>query len=320
MKLLIALLSLTILASATISSAATAGPLQVKNLYPVFLHAYQPVMEKAALENSMSYSLSHSSTYTVQASGRWLISLDIEATELNFRYKRIILDMFEIGIDLPVLMLGGGIFDGFLESYHDSFGFPDYGRKNRPHNAFLYEIRHDGKLIIRGQSGIGLGDIGLSLKKELSKSERFTLSIKGGIELPTGNADDGFGNGSLDAAASMLADLKLSDKITIYLNAGAVFPGDLKASQTLNLDNFIFAGAGIEGDAGKGFSLLLQVLGQSAIFPDTGLKAVDRNSVMIAFGGRYSKGQRTFDLSLTEDLSEAGAPDFIINLTYKVKL
>ena len=27
-----------------------------------------------------------------------------------------------------------------------------------------------------------------------------------------------------------------------------------------------------------------------------------------------------FDLSLTEDLSESGAPDFIINLTYKMNI
>ena len=41
---------------------------------------------------------------------------------------------------------------------------------------------------------------------------------------------------------------------------------------------------------------------------------------MIVFGGRYKKGTKSVELSLTEDLSESGAPDFIVNLTYKVNI
>ncbi|HDY89533.1 MAG TPA: DUF3187 family protein, partial [bacterium] len=153
------------------------GPLQVKNQYPVFIHADQPYLEEAAMRNSMSYSLSHSSTYTVQESGEWIVHLDMEITELNFRYKRIIKDQFEFGLDIPVLILGGGFMDGFLENYHDAFGFPDYGRSNRPHNDFLYEVRKNGELIIQGRSGVGIGDIRITAKKPLAASEGFNLSI-----------------------------------------------------------------------------------------------------------------------------------------------
>jgi hypothetical protein len=141
------------------------GPLQVKNQYPIFLHANQQYIDKASLENSMSFSLSHSSTYTVQESGHWTINLDMEITELNLRYKRIIRDMFEINLDLPVLIIGAGFMDGFLADYHDTFGFADYGRSARPHNAFLYEVRRDGRLIIKGSSSAKLGDIRLAVKK-----------------------------------------------------------------------------------------------------------------------------------------------------------
>jgi len=67
-------------------------------------------------------------------------------------------------LDIPVLVFSEGFLDGFLEDYHDAFGFPDYGRKNRPNNDFLYEVRRDGNLIIRGKSGTRFGDIRLALK------------------------------------------------------------------------------------------------------------------------------------------------------------
>ncbi|RJQ54050.1 MAG: DUF3187 family protein [Nitrospiraceae bacterium] len=296
------------------------GPLQVKNLYPIFLHAAQPYLEKAVTESSMSYSLSHSSTYTVQESGRWVIHLDMEITELNFRYKRVIKNIAEFDLDIPVLVMGGGFMDGFLEDYHNAFGFPDYGRSGRPKNEFLYEIRKDGALIIRGHSGVRPGDIRLALKKPLIASDGFTLSIKGDVEFPVGSAKKGYGNGSVDAGVSVLLDKKITDGIMTYWNLGAVFPGDVRGHETLNLNNFIYAGGAVEGHLGKGLSLLVQVLGQSSIYPETDLLAVDRDAVLLAFGGRYHKGRNSFDLSLTEDLSESGAPDFILNLTYKINI
>ena len=296
------------------------GPLQVNNLYPIFLHADQQYLDKAAAENSMSYSLSHSSTYTVQSSGEWDIDLDMEVTELNFRYKRIIKDVIEFDMDLPVLIIGGGFMDGFLESYHSTFGLPDYGRSERPDNEYLYEVRRDGALIIDGKSGISLGDIRLALKKPLITSDGFVLSIKGDIELPVGNARKGYGNGSLDAGLSLLLDKKITDSIITYVNLGAVFPGDVRGHEKLDLNNFYCGGLGIEADAGDGLSFLVQLQGQSSIYPQTDLLAVDRDSYLLIIGGRYKTGKRNYDLSLTEDINTSGAPDFIFNLTYKVQL
>lgn len=302
------------------AAASFEGPLQINNLYPIFLHADQPYLDKAAAENSMSYSLSHSSTYTVQSSGEWNIDLDMEITELNFRYKRIIKDAIEFDMDLPVLIIGGGFMDGFLESYHSTFGLPDYGRSERPNNELLYEVRRDGALIIEGKSGISLGDIRLALKKPLITSDGFALSIKGDIELPVGNAKKGYGNGSLDAGLSLLLDKKITDRIITYVNFGAVFPGDVRGHEKLDLKNFYCGGLGIEADAGDGLSFLVQLQGQSSIYPRTDLLAVDRDSYLLIIGGRYKTGKSNYDLSLTEDINTSGAPDFIFNLTYKVDL
>ncbi|RJQ15318.1 MAG: DUF3187 family protein [Nitrospiraceae bacterium] len=297
------------------------GPLQVKNSFPIFLHADQPYLEKAAAENSVSLSLSHSSTYTVQSSADWEIGLDMEITELNLRYKRIIMDAVELGIDVPLLIIGGGFTDNFLENYHQAVGLKDpYGRGQRPHNEFLYIVRRDGRPVIEGKSGTKIGDIRLALKKPLISGDGFSLSVRGDVELPSGNAKEGYGNGSVDAAVSLLLDKKITDSIMTNWNIGAVFPGDVKGHEEVELENFVYGGAAVEALLGSGYSLLVQVLGQSPIYPDTDLMAIDREAWLLAFGGRYEKDNGSWELSLTEDINNSGAPDYILNLTYKLKL
>ncbi|HLA50621.1 MAG TPA: hypothetical protein VJ000_05495, partial [Thermodesulfovibrionia bacterium] len=96
--------------------------------------------------------------------------------------------------------------------------------------------------------------------------------------------------------------------------------GDVKGYQKVNLEDYVYGGAAIEAVLGKSFSLLAQVQGQSAIYPKTDLLAVDRSAYLLALGGRYSSGKNSFELSLSEDINTSGAPDFIVNLTYKIKL
>ena len=300
------------------SESAFEGPFQVKNLYPLFLHAGQPYLEKAAVESSLSFSLSHSSTYTVQESAEWIIHLDMEITECSVRYKRVIADFIEFDMNIPLLITGNGVMDGFLADYHDAFGFDDYGRSRRPHNEFLYEVRRDGNLIVEGKSGTRFGDIRLSLKKPLVSSDNYHLSMRGDIEIPVSNAQQGFSNGSIDGGIAVLLDRSVTERIMTYWNAGAVFPGSVRGHEELDLRNFVYGGVAIEANAGKGVSVLVQLQGQSSIYPSTGLEAVDREAYLIAFGGRYEKSGKSIDLSLTEDLNTSGAPDFIINLTYKM--
>lgn len=318
MKISLIIISLTFFLSSPALSFE--GPLQANNLYPIFLHADQQYLEKAGLESSISYSLSHSSTYTVQSSGQWDIFLDMEITALNFRYKRIIKDVAEFDMDVPLLIIGGGFMDGFLEEYHSAFGFPDYGRSARPENEFLYEVRRDDNLIIKGRSGVRLGDIRLAVKKPLIISDGFGLSVKGDVELPVGNEKEGFGNGSIDAGIAVLLDKKITDNIMTYANLGFVFPGDVRGYEKVDLNNFVYGGAGVEAYIGKGISFLAQLQGQSQIYPETDLLAVDRDAWLLVIGGRYKTGKRSFDLSLTEDINTSGAPDFILNLTYKHNL
>ena len=243
----------------------------------------------------------------------------MEVTELNLRLKKNFKDFLEVDVDVPFASFSSGFMDGFLQSYHEAFGFPDYGRSNRPDNAFLYAVRREGVPVIEGRSGrITVGDIRLGVKKPILYGDP-AISIRGDLEFPTGDAKDGFGNGSIDAGIAMLFDKKLSEKVKTYLNIGAVFPGDLDGLEKIELKEYIYGGAGVEAYLLKNLSLLGQVFIHGSPYPKTDISAVDRTAVLLSFGGRYLFGKNSIELSFTEDPNTSGAPDFTINFSFKRK-
>lgn len=293
------------------------GPLQARNQFPLFLSLNAPYLETASYDNFFGADLSYSSVYMVRRSPVWSVGLDFEVAQLNFRFRRVISDLFELGLDVPFLSFNSGFMDDFLSAYHKTFGFSDYGRSERPANSFLYEVKRNGVLVMKGEGGrVGIGDIRLTVKKTLLSDDP-TVSLLADIELPTGRTSNGFGNGSVDAGVALLLDKRISERIKAYLNLGAVFPGNWRAIETIRLSDYVYGGVCVEAAVSKKISLLGQIFAQNSPFPKTGIGSMDRIAVLLTLGGRYSSGKNSFELSLTEDPNTAGAPDFTVTLAYK---
>jgi hypothetical protein len=317
MKKTITILSFLIASILSSMAYAFDGPLQVKNQFPLFLHINAPSLESAIIEDSFSGSLSYSSVYLARDSSEWSMGLDVEIAELNLNFKKTIKDYIEIGVGVPVLSFTSGFMDDFLNAYHSTFGFSDYGRHDRPENKFLYEVRRNGFLIVKGENGrTGIGDIKFTLKKPLLQGDP-AVSIKGDIEIPTGDAKTGFGNGSIDAAIALLVDKNIGETFKSHVNLGIVFPGDLRGHESVGLRNFIYGGAALEAALRKEVTLIGQLFIQQSPFPKTTIGPVDRTAVLLSLGGRYYYGKNNFDISLTEDPNTAGAADFILNFSFK---
>ena len=325
MKLLKSLVYCSLICTTVFLSSAHAfeGPLQTRNQFPLFMHVDAPHLESASTENSFSASLSHSSVYMTKQSRQWIVNLDLEITELDLRYKKDIPGLFEVGVDVPIVRLTAGFMDGFLSEYHSFFNFPDYGRSERPRNAFLYEVRKDGALVIQGKDDkTAFGDVRLSLKKKLIQGDPVVnVSVLANVELPTGDAPTGYGSGDVDCGAAILADTNFNEWLRMYSNIGGVFPGRFAGKEkTFSLRPYYYGGVGLEAAAWRSMSLLGQVFVQSSPFPTMGIGPVDDTAVLLVLGGRYSTGRHNVELSLTEDPNTTGAPDFTLNLTYKLKM
>jgi hypothetical protein len=112
-------------------------------------------------------------------------------------------------------------------------------------------------------------------------------------------------------------DKKLSEYFKSYLNIGAVFPGNLRGHEEINLKEFFYSGAAIEACFWKNISLIGQVFVQGSALPKTDISSVDRLAVLLSLGGRYSSGNNNYEFSLTEDPNTSGAPDFTLNFSFK---
>jgi hypothetical protein len=294
------------------------GPLQVRNQFPLFLPLAPPFLESSAVQDSASVSVSHSSVYVTEYSSSWTVNMDFELTELAVRLKKRIGDRTEIGLDVPFLRPTEGFLDRPLEVLHDTLGTRDYGRHERPYNEFLYELKRNGQPIIKAESGTsGVGDMRLTLKREVTAGLPL-VSVMGSLELPTGDAKTGYGNGSYDASLAALVDFDLGKTYRGHGNAGVVFPGALKAYQTVPMRTYYYAGFGIEAAWWERFSVIVQTMVASSPYPSTGIRQVDWPGILLTFGGRYSYGTGSLEFSLTEDPDTAGAPDFILNVTGKM--
>lgn len=293
------------------------GPLQYKNQFPLFNHLNTPFIESAVPESSLSVNLSYSSIFMVRNSAAWSVGLDMESAELAFRYKKNLGDSLELGADLPFLSFNSGFMDGSIGSFHSAFGFPNYGREQRPRDKFLYTVKKDGITVINGKNGeAGVGDARLTAKKVLTSGDP-AISIKADIEIPTGNSKRGYGNGSVDTALSLLVDNRVNGWLKAYGNIGYVFPGKLRAEQDLKLRDYIYIAAAFEAMATGRAGLIAQVYFEKSPFPRTAIATLDRPAVLIAFGGRYTRGADSFALFVTEDPNTSGAPDVSFHFSYK---
>jgi hypothetical protein len=291
------------------------GPLQVKNQFPLFLSLDPPFLESSPVRDSVSVSVSHSSVYVTESSQFWTVNMDLELTELAVRLKKKIGGRSEIGLDVPFLRPTEGFLDRPLESFHDTLNTGDYGRHERPYNTFLYEVLRQGRPVILPEAGkAGVGDVRLTLKREVSDGLPL-VSIMGSLELPTGDAKGGYGNGSYDASLAVLVDIEFGKSYRGYGNAGAVFPGALKGYETVPMRTCYYGGFGVEAAWWERFSVIVQTLVATSPYPDTGIRQVDWPGILLVVGGRYSFGSSSLEFSLTEDPDTAGAPDFILNVT-----
>jgi hypothetical protein len=84
---------------------------------------------------------------------------------------------------------------------------------------YLWYQNQEGQLVTADESGVG--DMTVELKWRFFESEKsgFSLAVKPGISLPTGDADKGLGVGRVTGGAALIATKELGP-LTLHANAG----------------------------------------------------------------------------------------------------
>ncbi len=266
------------------------------------------------------------SNFAHDETSREKILLDGESYRTVLSFSRGIGSDLEFGLELPFVGHGGGIFDGFIEGWHDTFNLPQGGRKSAPRNRLLYRYEKDGKVrLLLDESGYGLGDIRLSggwqLYRGTSGTARHALALRGSLKLPTGSSAWLRGSGSTDIALWLTANSTLTlpgpwGELGFYGAGGGMImtQGDVLPDQQRHVAGFGTAGFGY-APAGW-ITLKLQLDGNTPMYDNSSLRELSNPALEIRMGGDINFSDSTaLSIAISEDLAVFTAPDVTLHFS-----
>ena len=300
---------------------AEMGPLRAIQRYPLFIRFLTPepdsprLIEKGRFMTSLS--VDYTSIYIDETNREWSVLMDMEMTVIDMSLTYGITERLNIRLSLPWISQNDGFLDGPLETYHDFFGFPNYGRENGPANEFGYHVSVDDEDWFDAQSGgLHLGESVVSVKMRLINAgchQGLSSSLLAALKLPTGDENHGFGSGRFDQSLVLLNQYRISPFI-LYLNPGIVLISDPEThGADIRVDDMMTLLAGIEYKASETLSLMGQFNFVTSPFQHTGIDQMDQDSLELALGFAVSMSHdMIFEFAFSEDLTRT-APDFTVH-------
>jgi len=197
-----------------------------------------------------------------------------------------------------------GFLDGFLDWYHDFTGFQVAARKLRPKNEFTYRVELAGEAPVEYSPSSGfLGDLRIGAGLRHSKHWMTALSVT----LPTSTGPDGFRRGvpSINATTTLRSDFGRRFTYEGTLSAG--YTGAHGDFQERQQTTFLMITQGLRGRVSGPLHLYANLIYHSALYRDTGARALDGRELTIDTGGflKFKRGPEWI-LGLTEDLEPSG--------------
>lgn len=253
----------------------THKPLFTRTQNPLYLQYLAMPMEspitldEGEFQTNLSTTFSNVFEYDVTGNTQTDLDLELWRTSLGITYG--LTDSVDMRIDVPVVSNGGGFLDGFLQGYHNLFGFPNAGRETVSDNRFAYRVTHNGTTLADYPStSAGLGDITLRFKRFIPATDKipFTFSVAPYLKFPTGSMEHGLGSGHFDAGVSFFAQ-KSWERWTISSQLGGVLIDNRTDLEPILKHGFIVLGQSVEYQITDWISAIAQLSGNTPLFKTT---------------------------------------------------
>jgi hypothetical protein len=224
---------------------------------------------------------------------------------------------FDLQAEVPVAHTTGGFLDSAVIDYHDAFGLPGQSRKMTALNAYSISASVNGTVAWSvDRSDIELMDIPLSLSWQLQPpgEDQLGVTLRGGIELPTGNDEHGFGNGEIDAGLGVLLDYRF-DGIGCYAHAQHTFAGTPDQSRRVGLEfaDVTSIGLATELPLSAALHAFVQLEWETSTLREIDLHELQRAHLLLWLGGRLRVAEHWgVEIGLGEDLQGLVSPDFTL--------
>jgi Protein of unknown function (DUF3187) len=258
--------------------------------------------------------------------GRTAFVLDSETLRAVLDFRLGVAPRLELGLEIPLLMHGGGFLDSAIDGYHRRFDLPDGGRTGFARDRFVAGYVGDGEEVFFDQApgGAGLGDVVLTGRTSLlaAKGRPPAVAAAVTVKLPTGSASSLRGSGSTDYGASLLATQRMG-RSTLHLGYGYAIHGDwaiargvpLRDSRSLT-GTYVFAAA-------PGTALLIQSFRTHGPFRYRVGSDLGRDAWEVAIGLRHRlPGDVMLGWAVIENIdSQYNTPDIgiFLGLSYQAE-
>lgn len=314
-------------AAAESGTALGGDPLRVRNLAPAtYLFGLpRPLGESLAPGAAeLTFSVEHANNFTAQVSDDLAVLFDGSTTVSSLALRRGAGQRWEWGLEVPFVHHSGGFTDGFIEDFHDLFGFPEANRKDVPRGRLEYRVLYRGEELINvTDEGGHLGDVRGWFGYRLLENPARQLAVRAMVEAPTGRTDDLTGSDGTDVTAALelvehgwLAALDTS----VTMMAAVTAPEQSGPLSELQKDLVLSGHLGVHYALTPRIALRAQLDGHSDVI-DSGVSAFGGAALLGTLGGSFTLSQATrLDVGLVEDLTPDHAPDvvFLLNLSARL--
>ena len=162
-----------------------------------------------------------------------------------------------------------------------------------------HQISYSLPLVHPEHGDTDLGDVGLHYRYQLfgGASEKVWVAPRATVLLPTGDSDDGTGNGAMGYQVGVPVSVEIHGALTVHLNSGMTYIPSAEAANGAEHDTLGFnAGAGAVYYITPGFNALLEVVGTrgGVVTASGGTSNVSTFFVNpgLRFGTEFSSGLR----------------------------
>ena len=232
-------------------------------------------------------------------------------------------ERFELGIEIPYIIYGGGFLDSFIIDWHNFFQLPQGGRDKDVKNRLLVNYSKDGVSKLKfDHAGSGIGDInltgGMKLYDSLTDSSHDSLALRTTLKIPSGDSSALRSSGSTDFSILLSGSINnFTEWGTVGLLGSiggmAMSNGTVLADQQQNLVGL--ANIGIGWAPKEWISFKVQININTPFYRGSSLKELSSSSVMLVSGGAIKlPGNYLLDIGVSEDVAVATAPDVAFHL------
>jgi hypothetical protein len=271
----------------------------------------------------------YSSIFERAQSPRVDLNLDMEFWRLAVMANYGLDHGLEVGLEIPFVHFSGGFLDGFINAFHDFFGFPSGGREHAANDDFHYQFDADGRARLSFPPATwGLGDIALRVKGQITGENDDWPAIAwfADLKFPTGRKSRGFGNGSPDFGLGVALDLSWK-RLQGYFNVGYYVTGGneyLDGYMHNEMLAYMLAGEIVLLD---NLSVIVQIQGGTPLLKGTGIDAWDGVPLDLIIG--FKGDQRNifgpgndliWQVGFAEDVTSHGpSVDFTVYMSLGVR-